>query len=78
LPRDVIRSPSIQRPGTTITTMTSDSEAFEEHRPALLTLAYRMLGDFGRAEDAVQDAWLRWQRRETVVDAPKAFERVAR
>lgn len=32
-----------------------------------------MLGDFGRAEDIVQDAWLRWQGRGVEVDAPKAY-----
>jgi RNA polymerase sigma-70 factor (ECF subfamily) len=43
------------------------------HRPALLALAYRMLGDMARAEDAVQEAWLRWQSRHVAVDTPKAF-----
>jgi RNA polymerase sigma-70 factor (ECF subfamily) len=46
---------------------------FESHRPALVRLAYRMLGDLGRAQDIVQDAWLRWQRLEAPVDSPKAF-----
>ena len=53
--------------------MSEDLEAFEAHRPALLGLAYRMLGDLARAEDAVQDAWLRWQGRQVHVQAPKAF-----
>jgi RNA polymerase sigma-70 factor (ECF subfamily) len=53
--------------------MATDIEVFEAHRPALLALAYRMLGDLSRAEDAVQDAWVRWQKREAAVDAPKAF-----
>jgi RNA polymerase sigma-70 factor (ECF subfamily) len=52
----------------------NDSTAlFESHRPALLRLAYRMLGDLGRAQDIVQDAWLRWQRLEGAVDSPKAL-----
>jgi RNA polymerase sigma-70 factor (ECF subfamily) len=46
---------------------------FESHRPALVRLAYRMLGDLGRAQDIVQDAWLRWQRLDAPVDAPKAL-----
>ncbi|MGD9536200.1 MAG: sigma-70 family RNA polymerase sigma factor [Alphaproteobacteria bacterium] len=33
---------------------------FEPHRRYLLGLAYRMLGSFAEAEDAVQDAYLRW------------------
>jgi RNA polymerase sigma-70 factor (ECF subfamily) len=35
---------------------------FEAHRQRLLTAAYRVLGDRSRAEDVVQDAWLRWAR----------------
>ncbi len=53
--------------------MDADVETFEACRPELLALAYRMLGDMGRAEDVVQDAWLRWHGREEVVDAPRAF-----
>lgn len=53
--------------------MIDEAETFEAHRPALLALAYRMLGDLARAEDAVQEAWVRWQNREGDVDAPKAF-----
>jgi len=53
--------------------VTDDAKLFEMHRPALMTLAYRMLGDVGRAEDVVQDAWLRWQERGVEVDAPKPY-----
>jgi RNA polymerase sigma factor (sigma-70 family) len=35
---------------------------FEEHRPRLRAVAYRMLGSVSEAEDAVQDAWLRLDR----------------
>jgi RNA polymerase sigma-70 factor, ECF subfamily len=34
---------------------------FEEFRPLLFSLAYRMLGTRSDAEDIVQDAWLRWR-----------------
>jgi RNA polymerase sigma-70 factor (ECF subfamily) len=53
--------------------MSSDADLFQEHRPAMLALAYRMLGEVARAEDVVQDAWLRWQRRDVEVDNPKAY-----
>ncbi len=43
-------------------TPAGDVEAFEAQRPRLKRLAYRMLGSVAEAEDAVQDAWLRWTR----------------
>jgi RNA polymerase sigma-70 factor (ECF subfamily) len=39
---------------------TSEVSAFEAHRPRLFAVAYRMLGSASEAEDAVQDAWLRY------------------
>ncbi|PJN23255.1 RNA polymerase sigma factor SigJ [Kitasatospora sp. CB02891] len=36
------------------------AQEFETHRPRLFSLAYRMLGSAAEAEDAVQDAYLRW------------------
>ena len=48
-------------------------QAFEAQRPHLLALAYRMLGDIGRAEDVVQDAWFRWQQHAEIVETPRAF-----
>src|SRR5437899_3102169 len=50
-----------------------DLAVFESHRPAMVSLAYRMLGDVGRAEDMVQEAWLRWQHRQEAVDSPPAY-----
>jgi RNA polymerase sigma-70 factor, ECF subfamily len=38
------------------------AESFEEHRSHLLGLAYRMLSSMAEAEDAVQDAYIRWHR----------------
>jgi RNA polymerase sigma-70 factor (ECF subfamily) len=35
---------------------------FEAERPHLLAVAYRMLGSWAEAEDAVQDAWLRYAK----------------
>jgi RNA polymerase sigma-70 factor (ECF subfamily) len=41
------------------------TERFEENRPRLRAVAYRMLGSLSEAEDAVQEAWLRLQRSDT-------------
>src|SRR5260221_10334331 len=41
------------------------TERFEEHRPRLRGVAYRMLGSLSEAEDAVQEAWLRLNRADT-------------
>jgi RNA polymerase sigma factor (sigma-70 family) len=38
------------------------AQRFEEHRPRLRAVAYRMLGSVSEADDAVQDAWLRLAR----------------
>ena len=40
-------------------------EQFEEQRPHLRAVAYRMLGSLSEADDAVQDAWLRLSRTDT-------------
>ncbi|MEV0142581.1 RNA polymerase sigma-70 factor [Streptomyces globisporus] len=50
------------------------TETFEEHRPVLTGVAYRMLGRVADAEDVVQEAWLRWSAaaREDVRE-PRAF-----
>ncbi|MFI9583300.1 RNA polymerase sigma-70 factor [Streptomyces sp. NPDC052236] len=40
------------------------TDVFEEHRPVLTGVAYRMLGRVADAEDVVQDAWLRWSAAE--------------
>jgi len=57
------------------TGMTTDpSASFEPHRRRLLGLAYRMLGSMAEAEDAVQEAYLRWHDTDRArVDAPQAF-----
>src|SRR5919108_561019 len=41
------------------------AERFEEHRPRLRAVAYRLLGSLSEADDAVQEAWLRLGRTET-------------
>src|SRR5258707_12804283 len=41
------------------------TERFEENRPRLRAVAYRMLGSRSGPEDAVQEAWLRLNRTDT-------------
>ncbi|WP_319456412.1 MULTISPECIES: sigma-70 family RNA polymerase sigma factor [unclassified Mycobacterium] len=52
------------------------TDEFERLRPHLLSVAYRLTGTFADAEDAVQDAWLRWDAlgtdREAIVE-PRAW-----
>ncbi|MFF9794974.1 RNA polymerase sigma-70 factor [Streptomyces bacillaris] len=50
------------------------TDVFEEHRPVLTGVAYRMLGRITDAEDVVQEAWLRWSSadREEVRE-PRAY-----
>ncbi|HVA73323.1 MAG TPA: sigma-70 family RNA polymerase sigma factor [Acidimicrobiales bacterium] len=43
------------------------AERFEEQRPRLRAVAYRMLGSLSEADDAVQDTWLRVSRADASV-----------
>jgi hypothetical protein len=48
-------------------------DLFDQHRSLLFAIAYRMLGSVTEAEDIVQEAWIRWQSTESIVQSPKAF-----
>jgi RNA polymerase sigma-70 factor, ECF subfamily len=49
-------------------------DRFSEHRPYLLSLAYRMLGSMADAEDLVQETYIRWQQASPAeVRSPRAF-----
>src|SRR6266699_2028599 len=41
------------------------TERFEENRPRLRGVAYRMLGSLTEADDALQEAWLRFSGADT-------------
>jgi RNA polymerase sigma-70 factor (ECF subfamily) len=50
------------------------TRVFEEHRSTLIGAAYRILGSRVEAEDAVQDAWIRWSGVDhDTIDEPRAF-----
>ncbi|MEK6442087.1 RNA polymerase sigma-70 factor [Pseudonocardia sp. T1-2H] len=49
------------------------AEEFEELRPLLFSIAYRVLGSVGEAEDAVQETWLRFDGSATRPTSTKAF-----
>ncbi|SFI32991.1 RNA polymerase sigma-70 factor, ECF subfamily [Streptosporangium canum] len=51
----------------------SKVEEFEELRPLLFSIAYRILGSVGEAEDAVQETWLRYDGSATRPTSTKAL-----
>lgn len=58
----------------TIPSTDRDQQVFNEYRTLLFSVAYRVLGTAADAEDAVQDAWIKWSAadRAQVAD-PKAY-----
>jgi RNA polymerase sigma-70 factor (ECF subfamily) len=54
--------------------MTSHLTVFQQHRPRLFSLAYRLLGSAAEAEDMLQDAYLRFELVALeAIDSPPAF-----
>ncbi|MGH2699320.1 MAG: RNA polymerase sigma-70 factor [Actinomycetota bacterium] len=56
--------------------MPDNGEAYEDLRPLMFSIAYRMLGSVSDAEDVVQEAFLRLRRvslEGTVVESSRAF-----
>jgi len=49
------------------------TEEFEQLRPLLFSIAYRILGSVSEAEDAVQETWLRYESSSTQPTSTKAF-----
>jgi RNA polymerase sigma-70 factor (ECF subfamily) len=51
-----------------------DQQVFNQHRNLLFSVAYRILGTAADAEDAVQDAWIKWSAADrSQVAEPKAY-----
>jgi RNA polymerase sigma-70 factor, ECF subfamily len=53
--------------------MSTRDEEFEQLRPLLFSIAYRILGSVSEAEDAVQETWLRYAAVATPPVSAKAF-----
>ena len=51
----------------------SRTEEFEKLRPLLFAIAYRLLGRVSEAEDAVQEAWVRYASATTEPRSPRAY-----
>jgi RNA polymerase sigma-70 factor (ECF subfamily) len=57
----------------------STADAYEQYRPLMFSIAYRMLGSASEAEDVVQEAFLRYHRAESGenggngISSPKAY-----
>jgi RNA polymerase sigma-70 factor, ECF subfamily len=49
------------------------TDEFEELRPLLFAIAYRILGSVAEAEDAVQETWLRYESSPTQPRSTEAF-----
>jgi RNA polymerase sigma-70 factor (ECF subfamily) len=56
-----------------VTTAVREAAEFEELRPLLFSIAYRILGSVSEAEDAVQETWLRYHASDTVPTSLKSF-----
>ena len=51
----------------------SGDKTYDQYRPLLFSIAYRMLGSVMDAEDVTQEAFVRWRAPEGEVRSPKAY-----
>jgi RNA polymerase sigma-70 factor (ECF subfamily) len=64
----------LDQDASTENAMDPQTALFQQHRPRLFGLAYRMLGTPADAEDVLHDAWLRWHAQDTAaLDDPEAW-----
>src|SRR5438270_2390971 len=63
-----------QRSSTSFQTEGKTMDQFEQYRPLMFSIAYRMLGSVTEAEDILQNAYLRYREMEaSSIASPKAF-----
>ncbi|KOU32381.1 RNA polymerase sigma24 factor [Streptomyces sp. WM6372] len=68
------RSADVDTATATATDTDADQQVFHRHRNLLFSVAYRILGTAADAEDAVQDAWIKWSAADrSQVAEPKAY-----
>jgi RNA polymerase sigma-70 factor, ECF subfamily len=63
-------------PSRTAVPAVTSGAAYQQYRPLMFAIAYRMLGSVGEAEDVLQEAFLRYHRAAstgTGIESPKAF-----
>jgi DNA-directed RNA polymerase specialized sigma24 family protein len=52
----------------------SRAEIFNQYRPRLFGIAYRMLGTRADSEDVIQEAYLRWHKADAEsIETPEAW-----
>jgi RNA polymerase sigma-70 factor (ECF subfamily) len=57
-----------------VTRTADDLDLFEQSRPRLLGIAYRMVGTMADADDIVQEAWMRWNdAHQASIHRPEAW-----
>lgn len=74
--RDMERDVTIQNPTGAIyaTAQNEGLDQFEQYKPLLFAIAYRMLGSVADTEDLLQDTFIRWRQVPIMeIESPRAF-----
>lgn len=71
---DGLDDPGSGARGFSTTYLDEHTRLFEEHRPLLLGVVYRMLGTAADAEDVVHDTYLRWREVDLAgIHSPRSY-----